>query len=112
MVEGMKYVDALGIDNVELHARRLTERFHAGLSAIPNATVMSPKNPIEATGICSVKLSNMTGVEFSKALRDRWNVVQRPSLWGTSVRFSLACFIEDKDVDEIVEYIDILASDK
>jgi cysteine desulfurase/selenocysteine lyase len=111
MVEGLKYVDDLGIANVELHARKLTERFHAGLAAIPNATVMSPKGPVEATGICSVKLANLSGVDFSKALRDRWNVVQRPSLWGTSVRFSLACFIDEQDIDELVGFIDILASD-
>jgi hypothetical protein len=58
-----------------------------------------------------VKLANLSGVDFSKALRDRWNVVQRPSLWGTSVRFSLACFIDEQDIDELVGFIDILASD-
>lgn len=109
MVEGMKYVEALGIDNVERHARDLTTLFHQGLADIPQATVMSPKNPVEATGICSVKLSNLSGVDFSKALRERWNVVQRPSLWGTSVRFSLACFIEEENVNELVGYIATLA---
>jgi selenocysteine lyase/cysteine desulfurase len=111
MVEGLKYVDAIGIDQIERDARSLYERFTSALADVPQATIMSPRNPVEATGICSVKLSNMNGTDFSKALRDRWNVVQRPSLWGTSVRFSLACFIEDRDIDELVGYISTLANE-
>jgi selenocysteine lyase/cysteine desulfurase len=109
MVTGMSYIERLGIDAVESHARRLTERFHAGLAEIPGATIRSPLNPAEATGIATVSLDNMGGVDFSSALRDRYRIIQRPALWATSVRFSLACYIEEDDIDYLLGAIATLA---
>ena len=108
---GVDYIDALGIEWVERHAREMTERFHAGLATIPGATIRSPLDPVQATGIATVQLANMGGVDFSAALRERYRIIQRPALWSTSVRFSLAVYVEDEDVDYVVEAIRALAAE-
>jgi selenocysteine lyase/cysteine desulfurase len=111
MVAGVSYIDRLGIEQIEEHARRLTERFHERIAGIPGATIRSPKNPAEGTGINTVSLDNMGGVDFSAALRDRFRIIQRPALRASSVRFSLACYIDESDVDFLLEAIGTLASE-
>ena len=111
MVAGMSYIERLGIEEVEAHARRLSERFHAGLADIPGATIRSTRHLDRANGINTVSLDNMGGVDFSAALRDRYRIIQRPALWGSSVRFSLACYIEESDIDFLLEAITTLASE-
>ena len=111
MVAGMSYVERLGIEQVAAHARRLSERFHAGLADIPGATIRSTRQLDRANGINTVSLDNMGGVDFSAALRERYRIIQRPALRASSVRFSLACYIEESDVDFLLEAIATLASE-
>jgi selenocysteine lyase/cysteine desulfurase len=53
----------------------------------------------------------MDGVTLSAALRERWNMIQRPALRGTSVRISLAAFIEETDVDQLLDSLTTLATE-
>jgi len=110
MATGIDYVKELGLANVQDHARCLTERFHQGLAGIPGATIKSPTAPGATTGIATVSLDNIGGVEFSAALRDEWKIITRPALWQTSVRFSLAPYVEEDDVDYVLDAISTLAT--
>lgn len=103
MVTGLAYVDRLGIEAIEQHARDLTARLHDGLARVPGARIRSPRDPSEATGIAAVSLDGVDGVVLSAMLRDRWNMIQRPALGGSSVRISLAAFVEEDDVARLVE---------
>jgi selenocysteine lyase/cysteine desulfurase len=105
MAAGVAYIANLGIDAVREHARRLTQRFHEGLGRIPGATVESPSDLSRTTGIATASFASVDGVTLSAALRDRFRIIQRPALRGTSVRFSLAAFIEDDDVDYLLDAI-------
>ena len=109
MVTGLAYVERLGIDNVMAHARGLTAYFHDALQGVPGAEIHSPRNLDAATGINTISLANIDGVALSAALRERWNLGQRPALRGTTVRISLAAFIETRDVDFLVECLTTLA---
>jgi len=53
----------------------------------------------------------MDGVAVSTALRERWKMIQRAALRGTSVRISLAAFIEESDVDLLIDSLAILATE-
>lgn len=111
MVAGLRYVDSLGIDAVRAHSRHLTEYFHAALERVPGVTIRSPRNLDDCTGINTVQLANMEGTAVSTALRERWNMHQRAALWGSSVRISLAAFIEERDVDALVDALATLAQE-
>ncbi|MEZ4676685.1 MAG: aminotransferase class V-fold PLP-dependent enzyme [Caldilineaceae bacterium] len=111
MVAGLSYVDALGIDAVVAHARHLTAYFHEELQRVPGAQIRSPLELDKSNGIATISLDNMDGVALSAALRERWQMIQRPALWGTSVRISLAAFIEEEDVDRLVAGLVTLAAE-
>lgn len=109
MAAGAAGVAALGIENILAHSQRLGRRFHDGLSAIAGVTVHSPI-PEYGTGINCISLETMDGGEFSRRLLDEFGIVQRPALWRSAVRISLASFIEDDDVDYLLEAIGTIAN--
>jgi cysteine desulfurase / selenocysteine lyase len=111
MVAGVSYVDQLGVEAVEAHSKHLTAYFHEALKRVPGIHIHSPLTLRDATGIATISLDNMDGVTLSTALKERWNMLQRPALRGTSVRISLAAFIEETDVDQLVDNLRTLATE-
>lgn len=111
LAAGITYLERFGVDAVEAHARHLTAYFHEALKEVPGAKIHSPLDLCDTTGISTISLDNMDGVALSTALRDRWNMLQRAALRGTSVRISLATFIEEGDVDRLVQALRILAAE-
>lgn len=111
MATGVSYVDRIGIGEVQAHQRALTAQLHDGLSRIPGAEIHSPLVPGEGTGINTVSIANMDGVAFSAALRDRFKIITRPALRGTTVRISLAVYTEPSDVDFLLQSIATVAAD-
>lgn len=111
LAAGITYLEQFGIEAVEAHARHLTAYFHDALKRVPGVKIHSPLDPHEATGISTISLENMEGTAVSAALRERWNMLQRAALRGTSVRISLAAFIEESDVDRLVDALYVLATE-
>jgi selenocysteine lyase/cysteine desulfurase len=111
MAAGVSYVEQLGLDRIEAHAKHLTAYFHDALKGVPGAQIHSPRNLRDATGISTISLDNMDGVTLSTTLRERWKMIQRAALRGTSVRISLAAFIEESDVDYLIASLRSLAAE-
>jgi selenocysteine lyase/cysteine desulfurase len=111
MVAGVAYVETLGVEAVASHSRHLTAYFHEQLQRVPGVHIHSPLNLSDTTGIATISLDRMDGVKLSTALRERWQMIQRPALRGTSVRISLAAFIETRDVDYLVDSLVTLATE-
>jgi selenocysteine lyase/cysteine desulfurase len=107
----LAYVDALGVETIAANARQLTTYFHDQLQRVPGVHIHSPLNLSDTTGIATISLDRMDGVTLSTALRERWNMLQRPALWGSSVRISLAAFIEESDVKRLVDNLVTLATE-
>ncbi len=111
MVAGLAYVDRLGVEAVQAHSQQLTAYFHDQLQQVPGVQIHSPLDPQQATGIATISLANMDGVKLSEQLRERWNMIQRAALRGSSVRISLAAFIEESDVDKLIASLVTLAAE-
>lgn len=111
MVAGLAYVEQLGVVAVAEHARQLTAYLHEQLPRVPGAHIHSPLNLRDTTGIATISLDRMDGIALSTALRERWQMIQRPALRGTSVRISLAAFIQERDVDFLVDSLVTLATE-
>src|SRR5690606_12003156 len=111
MVAGLSYVDQLSVEAVQAHSQHLTAYFHEELKSVPGVQIHSPLNLRDATGIATISLDNVDGVTLSAALRDRWNMIQRAALRGTSVRISLAAFIEESDVDKLISALRTVATE-
>lgn len=112
MAAGIAYIENLGLDAIGEHARQLTARFHAGLREIPGATIESPTDLTQTTAITTASFASIGGAPLSAALRDRYRVIQRPALRATSVRFSLAAFIENDDIDYLLDAIGAIVGEK
>ena len=101
----------LGIEAIEAHAKHLTAYFHEGLQRVPGAHIHSPREPARRDGHRHVLArQHGRGDRFDgapRALED----LQRAALRGTSVRISLAAFIEECDVDKLVEKLRIVATE-
>jgi selenocysteine lyase/cysteine desulfurase len=111
MAAGIEYIRNLGLSAIEEHAQHLQQRLQDGLREIPGAGLHSPTDPCLATGIATVSLANMDGKQLSAALRDRYQIIQRPALRATTVRISLAAFIEDADVDALLSALTTLSKE-
>ncbi|MFZ4657264.1 MAG: aminotransferase class V-fold PLP-dependent enzyme [Caldilineaceae bacterium] len=111
MVAGVAYVETLGVETVAAHSRHLTAYLHEQLQRVPGVHIHSPLNLRDTAGIATISLDRMDGVKLSTALRERWQMIQRPALRGTSVRISLAAFIETRDVDYLVDSLVTLATE-
>lgn len=110
MAAGIEYIDNLGVKEIEAHSQRLTTYFHEQLQRVPGVHIHSPLDLHNATGINTISLDAMDGVAVSAALRERWNMIQRAALRGTSVRISLAAFVEETDIDQLVDNLITLAN--
>lgn len=108
---GVAYIDNLGIDAVAAHGKHLTAYFHDALQRVPGVQIHSPRDLNECTAINTISLANMDGTALSIALRERYNMLQRAALRGSSVRISLAPFIEESDVANLVDALVTLAKE-
>lgn len=103
MAEGAAFVAQLDPEAILAHAQRLSGYLHRALDRIPGARIHSPRDLNQATGIVTFSLDGIPGTEVAPALRERWNILTRPALNGTSVRASIACFTNEADLDLLAE---------
>lgn len=105
MAEGAAFVAKLDTEAVLAHAQRLAGYLHRALDRVPGARIHSPRDLDRATGIVTFSLEGVPGTAIAPALRDRWNILTRPALGGTSVRASIACFTDETDLDRLAEAV-------
>jgi cysteine desulfurase / selenocysteine lyase len=110
MAEGIAFVSSIGVEAIRDHSRHLAALLHDGVADIPGAHIRSPVDEERRLGIVTIELDAMDGARLSAELRDQFNVITRPALRETSVRFSLAAFTEDSDVTTLVEHLQALVS--
>jgi L-cysteine/cystine lyase len=106
MAVAATYVADLDLEAIAAHAHRLAGHLHRNLARIPGARIHSPANPNDGTGIVTFSLDGVPGTDLAPALRDRWNILTRPALAGTSVRASVACFTDESDLDLLAEAVE------
>ena len=112
MAAGIDYVASIGMENIARHSRRLSVQVCDALSAMPGARIESPLDPDRMTGIVTVALDAIDGIQFSAALRERFSIITRPALKGTSVRISLSAFIDENDIANLLDAIGTLANER
>ena len=110
MAAGVEYVARVGPAAIERHAQRLTAYLHEAFGRVPGLEIRSTRDPREATGIVTFSLEGVDGATLADALRERWNILTRPALRGTSVRASIAAFTDEGDLDRLVEAVATVAA--
>jgi cysteine desulfurase/selenocysteine lyase len=103
MAAGVEYVDRLGVAAVLAHARALAAYLHRALAHLPGARIHSPADPACGTGIVTFSVAGVDGSTLATALRERWQILTRPALKGTTIRTSIAAYTNEADLDRLVE---------
>ncbi|MFN8513941.1 MAG: aminotransferase class V-fold PLP-dependent enzyme [Thermomicrobiales bacterium] len=106
MAVAATFVADLDLEAIAAHAHRLAAHLHRNFARIPGVAVRSPRDPRDGTGIVTFSLEGVPGTDLAPALRERWNILTRPALNGTSVRSSVACFTDESDLDLLAEAVE------
>ena len=113
--KAIDYINNIGISNIEKHSKNLTKELYNGLSDIDNVILYG--NPENISSIVSFNIDGINPVDVSKILDETANICVRsgfhcaiPSLnlIGAnegSVRASIHCYNNKKDVETLVENI-------
>ena len=75
--EAVKYLQRIGMDSIERHERRLTEKLIEGLMDLPEVTVYGPKEPRERLGIVSFNIEGMNPHDVALTLDASANIAVR-----------------------------------
>ena len=111
MGKAIEYIDGVGIDTIEARSLQLADRLKAGIAEIPGATLRSPDSREFSTGIVTFSVDGLTGDELNSQMFERWNILGRPALQQSAMRLCCAFFIEDREIDTIIEAISALANE-
>jgi len=106
LAAGVEYVSQLGLTAIEQHARRLALYLQQALRRLPGLRIYSPLDPDKMTGIVTFSLKGVDGVKLSRSLQERFQILTRPALEGTSVRVSIAAFTSEADLDALVKGVE------
>jgi selenocysteine lyase/cysteine desulfurase len=103
MVAGVEYIARLGPAAIEAHAQRLAGYLRRALARLPGLRIASPADPAAGAGIVTFGVEGVAGPTLSAALHERWTILTRPALRGTTIRVSIAAFTTEHDLDLLVD---------
>jgi len=111
MSKGIEFVQSVGLENVEIQSRALTDRLKAAISEIDGATLRSPEPNEFSTGIVTFSVSGLSGTDLNAQMFERWRILGRPALNHSSMRLSCAFFNSDQEIDTVIDAISALANE-
>jgi selenocysteine lyase/cysteine desulfurase len=107
MVTAVDWVAAFGWEAVEARAAMLASRLKAALARLPGVALLTPAPPPLSTGIVTFSLAEHQPGEVVGALRERWRIRSRPTMFN-GVRISLAFFNTEEEVDLIAAAVEAI----
>jgi selenocysteine lyase/cysteine desulfurase len=111
----LEFLESVGVPRIHQYTQHLSHHLRQRLSGIPGMQIHTPDAPEPSTGILAFSLAGVDPRELSRALRERWDIVQRPAMMvGTAggVRVSLALYTSTEEVEQLVEAVRTLARDR
>jgi selenocysteine lyase/cysteine desulfurase len=111
MAEAARYLQTIGLAEIEHQVQEQSAYLRRGMAAIPGVRVVSPLGNDIVTGITTFQIEGQHGSEISMALRNRWNIITRPThLRYDGVRVSVAFFTSREELDALLEAVTALAA--
>lgn len=120
----MRIINRIGVDVIEEHERRITEKLQKALADIEGVIIYGPESSHEKTGVIAMNIEGMDCEETAAALNDRFGIAVRAGFHcsGTAhetigtgatgcVRICPGIYTTDGDTDETVAAIRELAEE-
>ncbi|MFA5499356.1 MAG: aminotransferase class V-fold PLP-dependent enzyme [Candidatus Cloacimonadia bacterium] len=117
LLEGVKYIKKIGLDNIRAKEKELAKRLYEGLSSIPGIKIYSKNNENYASTI-PFTIDSITTSEISDILNEKYGVLCRAGLHcspgahskiGTypdgTARLSPGWFTTQEEIDKTIEAI-------
>ena len=111
MGRAIGYINGVGSENIEARSLELADRLKAGIAEIDGAVLRSPVSREFSTGIVTFSVDGLDGAELNSQMFERWHILGRPALNQSAMRLCCAFFIEDGEIDTIIEGISTLANE-
>jgi len=116
---GIKWINAVGIENIKAHKYHLISKLVEGLKTVDKVTVFKPQNEDFITGVLSFVVEGYESSDVGKILDDEFNIAVRtghhcaPTVnriindieYGGTVRVSVGYFNTDEDIDRLIDAI-------
>lgn len=123
VVAGIKYILAIGVEEINAQEWALTQRLLAGLAEIPKIQVYGPDSSVRRGPIVSFNISGADGGQVGYELAERYGIMTRTGLHcaphahkslGTfpegTVRLSLSHFTTEEEIDYTLKSLADLVS--
>ena len=101
-LEATKFIEEIGIHNIEERNLDLADSAKAKLSDIPGVTVLSPSERRDSSGLVSFSVEGQTPVSVVERLWENHRIVVRQVNHPEGVRASLHFFNTEQEVDLLV----------
>jgi len=101
-LEATKFIEEIGIHNIEERNLDLADSAKAKLSEIPGVTVLSPSERRDSSGLVSFSVAGQTPVSVVERLWENHRIVVRQVNHPEGVRASLHFFNTEQEIDLLV----------
>lgn len=104
-LEAVRFMQGIGLDNVEKHNFSLARMVRDALTEIPNVHVFSPSQFDRSSALVSFAVSGVDSTRLVEGMWDEERIVARSIAEFSAVRLSLHCFNTQEELDAVVAYI-------
>lgn len=114
----LRLINKIGIDVIEEHERKLTEKLQKGLAEIKGAVLYGPTDTHDKTAVVAMNIEGMDSEEVAGVLNDRYGIAVRAGLHcaprahetiGTEnigcVRISPGFYNTERDINAVIEAV-------
>ncbi len=101
-LEATKFIEEIGIQNIEERNLDLADSAKAKLEEIPGVTVLSPSGRRDSSGLVSFSVAGQTPVSVVERLWENHRIVVRQVNHPEGVRASLHFFNTEQEIDLLV----------
>jgi len=110
--KAIEFVEGIGLDAIQQRVRQLRRSFVAGLAAIPGVILHSPTDPALSTGLVTASLAGWPHDVASQRLWERHRIVTNVIREFDALRFSLAFFTSEAELELVLQVLDDLVSQR
>jgi L-cysteine/cystine lyase len=97
--KAIEFIEGVGLGAVEARVQHLRNDFVAQLQAIPGVTVLSPLDPALSTGLVTGRVAGWPHEALQQRLWERQRIITNVIREFDAVRFSLAFFTAEHELD-------------
>ena len=107
--EAARVLLEIGVEVIEAKTNALADGFRSRVTAMPKCSITGPMAPEVSCGLVSVAVEGWPPPKLVDELWSQWRIAARAVDYPPAVRFSLAAFNTEAEVDTVIDALRSLA---